>query len=282
MIEKEEWILVLVGAFILPHGSMILNPEKKNLPQGAKDLHYAMQKVRKLIENLNAELCVLITPHGFCLNEDFGLYFNEKAAGTAEWEGEYKEYQVEVQLNRKLTQKLFNDLKEEGIPVSTIVSYTSNAAFPLRWGEVVPLYFLKKISLNYMIISIPTRRYEHGLEMIPELQTMGKFLKDFIENLEERIIVIISADLAHTHSHDGPYSFSTTAAQFDNYIEEYIKTQEETFLLEKAGNILNQALACGFAGIVISQQLLLNSGLQAKILIRNHPSYYGMMIVTYI
>ncbi len=273
--------MVLVGAFILPHGSMVLDIEKENLPEGAIELNKEMLKVGEIVKKLNPKLCLLITPHGICLNNDFGLYWNETASGSAEWEGEYTEYQIQVPLNRKTTEALFKFLKRGEIPVSTIVSYTPSAPIPLRWGEAVPLYFLQEIDMDHIIMSIPTRRYNQAPEMIPELLNVGTLLKEFIENLKERTVVIISADLAHTHSHDGPYNFSDTAEEFDSLIEQYIQTQDEKLLLTDASKLLNHALACGFAGIVISHNLLRNSNLQAEILIRNHPSYYGMMVVKY-
>lgn len=33
--------------------------------------------------------------------------------------------------------------------------------------------------------------------------------------LQERVVVVISADLAHTHSADGPYGYSPAAQPFD-------------------------------------------------------------------
>ena len=273
--------MVLVGAFILPHGSIVLDIDKENLPEGAIELNKEIRKVGKIVKKLDPELCLLITPHGICLNHDFGLYWNETASGSAEWENEYTDYQIEVPLNRKTTETLFNFLKKSEIPVSMIVSYTPSASIPLRWGEVVPLYFLQETVMDHIIMSIPTRRYDQASEMIPELLNVGTLLKEFIETLQQRTIVIISADLAHTYSHDGPYGFSDTAEEFDNLIEQYIQSRDETLLLTDASKLLNQALACGYAGIVISHNLLRNSNLQAEILIRNHPIYYGMMVVMY-
>ena len=43
----------------------------------------------------------------------------------------------------------------------------------------------------------------------------GADLYDFLEGLSERVVVIISADLAHTHLKDGPYGYSNASEPFD-------------------------------------------------------------------
>ena len=43
----------------------------------------------------------------------------------------------------------------------------------------------------------------------------GSDLYSYLEPLQERVVVIISADLAHTHLASGPYGYSSDAAPFD-------------------------------------------------------------------
>ena len=45
--------------------------------------------------------------------------------------------------------------------------------------------------------------------------TPGSLLCDQLLLLQKRIVVLISADLAHTHDKDGPYGYSSAAEPFD-------------------------------------------------------------------
>jgi len=90
---------VLKGIYVLPHGSMILDPLKENLPKPAIELNKKMNEVAKKIESLEPDLCILVTPHGIALSHDYGLYMNRTAVGTAEWEGEWKEYNVKINID---------------------------------------------------------------------------------------------------------------------------------------------------------------------------------------
>ena len=120
-------------------------------------------------------------------------------------------------------------LETQGLNASGITAYTESEPFPLRWGEVTPLWFLSDIpakmkhrsdnlpsteqprivsghvDIPQMILSIPTRRNLDSEIMVPELLEFGSRLYEQLEALEERVVVLISSDLAHTHLASGPY-----------------------------------------------------------------------------
>ena len=52
---------------------------------------------------------------------------------------------------------------------------------------------------------MPRKRLGNEVEMIPELFQIGKDLNDFFAKMEERVVVVISGDLAHTHNHSYPF-----------------------------------------------------------------------------
>ncbi|WP_455140673.1 DODA-type extradiol aromatic ring-opening family dioxygenase [Candidatus Hodarchaeum mangrovi] len=274
--------MVLSGVFIFPHGSLILNPTKKGVSKSVKTLNHKMIEIAGNIKNLDPNLCILITPHGISLSHDYGFYVNETAKGTAEWEGDYAEYKTQISLDIKRTNELYQKLQEKKLPLSTITAFTSSVNAPLRWGEVVPLYFLEKISMKYIIFSLPTRRYSQIKNMTFELLQIGDSLRDFAQKSSEKVIIIISADLAHTHDKNGPYGFSEKAEEFDQIIEKWVKEGgQEDILLDQASSILDEALVCGFAGFIIVQGILKKTQLRSNFYLRAHPTYYGMMIASF-
>lgn len=135
--------------------------------------------------------------------------------------------------------------------------------------------------MKYIIMTLPTRRYDQAKEMIPELLNLGTSLVDYFDKSDKRTIALISGDLAHTHSQDGPYKFSEKAEEFDQIIEHWVITGDKNLLLSGAKNILDEALCCGFPGLIILQGLLEKSNLNPRFLIRAHPSYYGMLVASF-
>ena len=147
--------MVFLGAFFLPHGAMILDPNKENLPSSAKNLHEAMKQVTSQIEALNPDLIFLSTPHGLNLSKSFGLYANNKAQGNSEWNEMWKEFSVLVNLDIDVSASLCNELELQKVPVEMICSHTGLGPSVLRWGEVVPLYFMPPGERRYVIMSVP-------------------------------------------------------------------------------------------------------------------------------
>eukprot|EP00041_Stephanoeca_diplocostata_P026485 m.715197 g.715197 ORF g.715197 m.715197 type:complete len:214 (-) comp22978_c0_seq7:3359-4000(-) len=115
--------------------------------------------------------------------------------------------------------------------VSALLSFADSEPVALRWGEVVPLHFMRRTlahvqqsemgsknggdATRVAILSIPTRRYKHDLEMIPGLLDLGGKIGAYLQASPLRVAVVVSADLAHTHQASGPYGFSPAAKPFD-------------------------------------------------------------------
>lgn len=276
--------LPLVGSFILPHGAIILDPSKEGTPEKAKDLHKGMLQVNKTIESVQPEYIFLTTPHSIALSQDFTLYLNEGGEGNAEWKGKYTEFQVQVPFAQDLTSTLLDYLEKKNLPVSGVTTFTPSVNAPLRWGSAVPLWFLRDLSPqpSYILLSQPTRRHEEPVKMIPETLELGRTLKTFFDALDKKVIVIISADLAHTHSQNGPYQYSQHAEPFDELIHEWASTLDKNTLIGKASKKLQEALCCGYIGFVMLQGLLEDTNVQPEVLMRANPTYYGMLIAEYV
>jgi len=145
----------LVGVAYLPHGTMLLDPNREDLPDGAKSLHTSCMKISDKIAEINPDLLILLTPHGINLHQAFNIYqpgvSNSKAIGNAEWNNQWTDYSVDVNLDGEISQDLYSYLKQRLARVEGMLSFAGLSA-PLRWGEVVPLYFaLHKLALKTQI-----------------------------------------------------------------------------------------------------------------------------------
>jgi aromatic ring-opening dioxygenase LigB subunit len=263
----------MLAAFLLPHGALILDPKhdhnlrsKDDADLGpridAQTLHDASIICAQNIANLQPDIILLITPHGITLENDFGVYLNETARGTAEWKEEYHSYTASVSIDCEASSALIKHLKQNQIAVQGIVGHSRGEPAQLRWGEVVPLYFVQFATLKpkYVILSIPARRSHE--DMTDELTKLGSLLNEFFLSNEsvqgKRSVVIVSGDLAHTHSVSpsipipkGVLGTSESAGPYDDAIQQWISTGESRFLLEEAKTHLNQAKSCGHSGFII-------------------------------
>lgn len=274
----------IVGAYILPHGSMILDPEKENISEEAIALHHEMKKIAQEIDGLNPDIIFLTTPHSIALSNDFALYLNQGGLGTAEWKGDYKDFIVQILFDQDLTNELLAYLHEKQRAISGLACFTAGIQAPLRWGEAVPLWFLRELSPEpkYLLLSQPLRRLDQPEGLIPQALTLGGDLQEFFESHEQRIVVIISADLSHTHQQEGPYGYNDEAEPSDMLYEQWANSLDKSILTKTLVPKLEHSLCCGFIGFTILQGMIGDQDFSSEVVIRTTPSYYGMMIARFL
>ncbi|XP_046565316.1 LOW QUALITY PROTEIN: uncharacterized protein LOC124274030 [Haliotis rubra] len=287
----------LLAGYVMPHGGIALDPTHFNTTNTtsraeAWELHKACVAVGQQIDEIAPDLIFLSTPHGISDLRNFGFYLNPEAQGGADTDNCQCPpccYNVSVGLDVNVSQRLVGKFGYDR-NVSGISGYgppgQSSEPFPLRWGEVIPLHFVGGPGLSrtrVVILSQPSRRYTEQVAMIPELLKLGSDLYTYLEGLSERVVMIISADLAHTHLADGPYGYSNTSEPFDLAVGEWAGSLDEHALLVTASQLVDRALSCGYTGLVMMHGVFSAGGLsswQPDLLVNHHPSYYGMMVAS--
>lgn len=199
-----------VGAAILPHGAMIFDGDPNSdsaacrernstmPPDLIKDcsaLYSSCERAADLVAEMNAEVVLLVTPHGISLcSGALAVYMTNAACGNALWNDTWQDIEVSVPLDAHLSGQLLDFVQKQGLKADGIIPFSRMEA-PLRWGEVVPLWFVnRKIDsdkVKYIVLSVG--RQSESFEVI------GKALHDFASTLHQRLVVVISGDLAHTH-----------------------------------------------------------------------------------
>ena len=208
-----------------------------------------------------------------------------------------------------------------GNKVSGLTSYGGYADTPLRYGEVIPLSFFLgrtesedhdwvmvntkeeegegydltrgKSNPPCIILSLPNRRYTEGPNMVDEMLRIGADLAKYLDSIPDRFALVVSADLAHTHESSGPYGYSPAAQPFDDACAAWARDLDGPPLLETARELLSDAKSCGYLGLVILHGALnelaskgndanLGNSWQCKLHTISHPTYYGMMVSSYI
>eukprot|EP00118_Oscarella_pearsei_P003893 m.16192 g.16192 ORF g.16192 m.16192 type:complete len:338 (+) comp26774_c0_seq2:831-1844(+) len=308
----------VVGAFVMPHGGIALDPtqfpsDNATLVEQAWRLHDACLDVAKVVSQLSPDVVLVSTPHGIADLKSFVFYLNENAYGKADTDNCRCPpccHDIAVSMDAELARKLTDYLQARTPNVSGLSAFgppsKNSQTFPLMWGEVIPLHFtLGSTGLNkttdVVILSQPSRRYNHSVEMIGELVKLGEDMYSYLSSQPERIAIIISGDLAHTHLKSGPYGYSPSAEPFDEACGLWADTLNGDYLTKVAAEYVDKALSCGYTGFVMLQGLLssgyeaslqvhflqvvlsLCRGTWAPILYANyHPSYYGMMVASFL
>jgi aromatic ring-opening dioxygenase LigB subunit len=297
-----------------------------------------------LSRHVDPDLIFLSTPHGIALSNDFGIYLGSKASGSADigkdlHNASYPPYRVHlptIALDPRLSQQLVDELIALQQNVSAIqVSADNSFDIPLQWAEVIPLMLipprqkqsrsplgasspLRQRHLDgavsststqprrHLILSQPLRRYTHVTDMVSELVALGRMLREWIDARPERIAVVISGDMSHTHRPDGPYGYSEMSVVFDAAVGQWAADpcHQAVSLLEEARSLQPEALSCGFTGMVLLHGMLCSgehddddhmddpngdedhgfdqpTAWDAHVWANRNVTYYGMMVASY-
>ena len=130
--------------------------------------------------------------------------------------------------------------------------------------------------MHVLVFSQPERRYNHSVAMVPELLRVGGTLHGELARSDARVAVVISADLAHTHLASGPCGFSKA------------HRSHIAPLLETAARYAQDALSCGYTGIVMLEGLLAAAARAGNAFVVEqvegpyHPTYYGMLVALFL
>jgi aromatic ring-opening dioxygenase LigB subunit len=299
--------------------------------QVADKIATSSRQAAQWVLDQSPDIVMLTTPHGLQLDYDYGIYHSRQGSGQVMLgqdlispassncntnepcnSANRMPYNVTLDSIDLVDPSVSNNLLQwlqPNYPVAAIYSPNDEVAIPLYWGEIIPLLFLQQskqttvsrsrkqqqsnFSLPYqpLIWTFPHRRYQHSPEMVPELLEMGAEIMSWIRQRPERIAVVISGDLSHTHLANGPYGYSNTSTVYDTAIGTWLKScmdpcgpNAEAALLETARSLQTSALSCGFTGYVMWHGMMkcqhgstaFTTKFESTLLALGNVTYYGM------
>ena len=177
---------------------------KQALPESLKEdvqtLYRATREAAEMAKCTKPEVIFLNTPHGVRLSDHFAVYLNSRAKGNAEWNGQWTEYDVDVALDVDTAKAFLEHLQGDSIPAEGVAPF-SPCESPLRWGEVVPLWFFRDLTsagVKLVIFNNPLSKMRKN-EPLSEVTKVGTSIARFLNGLQQRILYLVSGDLAHSH-----------------------------------------------------------------------------------
>ncbi|MBN2897183.1 MAG: AmmeMemoRadiSam system protein A [Clostridia bacterium] len=237
----------LLKGYIVPHPPILVmgtEGEKAKIEATQK----AYEEISKEIGTSDADIVVLITPHGpvfvdgLCVYDgnrisgDFSRFGHREITGIWDNDLEYIEKLQEKATAHDITLvKIDDDLMN-----------TFNIPDALDHGAMVPLHMLAQGLSDKKIVVI-----NYGLLPVETLYQFGQLITETLEEQHKKGIVIASGDLSHYLSEDGPYGFREEGEAFDKaYVQAFEKGDWESLLFVEK-HLLVQAGECGKRSIEI-------------------------------
>jgi aromatic ring-opening dioxygenase LigB subunit len=265
----------IVFGVIAPHARRLL-PEFKTKPDEMPLTSQALQRIGTRLENHKPDTIIILTPHGIRVEGAISISVSENASGSLG-----AKVSTRFKVDQLLARAISNNALSCGIPIAKC-TYGASSGFssslPLDWGAIVPLRLLEKFfdPQSQVIVVCPSR-------LLPRQQLFdfGRGIASITSQSPKRVVLIASADQAHTHHASGPYGFSESASEFDHLIVELVCQDKLERLLDVDINLIKKAIPDSYWQMLILAGAMQIQPLCGEFLSYEVSSYFGMLCALY-
>jgi aromatic ring-opening dioxygenase LigB subunit len=263
--------MTLIYACIAPHAGDLI-PETVGDQNKVIRTRQAMQAMGGKLELLGPETIVIINPHGFRVENAISVSIAER--GTADWAPDVK---LDFDMDVELAHSVADRAQELNVPVVRYIYGSSGGPdcfIPLDWGAVVPLYFM-----GHRYLKKPKIVHITPMRLLP-YQThydFGRALGEVIRESDKRIALIASADQGHAHHINGPYGYDPASAEYDQWMQETIRTHRLHNLLLANSRLVEDGKPDSLWPTLILAGALSENPMQVRVLSYEVNVYFGIM-----
>lgn len=237
----------LLKGYIVPHPPLLVmgsETEKEKI----LDTMTAYQLIKEEIKQSDAELVVVITPHGPLFVDGLCVYDKARLTGNFSKFG-HKEITASWDNDNSFIEALQKKTMSHGIPFVKLdakIIEEFDLSSDLDHGAMVPLSMLGDALEDKKVVVI-----NYGLLAVDTLYQFGQLLTSTLEEQNKKTIIVASGDLSHYLSKDGPYGLREEGVIFDKlYVEAFEKGNWQQLLFVD-DDLLDQAGECGKRSIEV-------------------------------
>lgn len=236
------------GFYLLPHPPIVIPELGKGEESKIRNTSNAFREIAKEVEKKAPNTIILITPHGTMFNDAINLVYEDNLKGSLKQFG-VSNVNMEIQMNKSLTNKIFEIANEGNIPV--VMSNKEflrdyNITLSLDHGAMVPLYFINQHYSDYSLVHIT---YSPIADV--ELYKFGTAIKRAVDESNEKTIIIASGDLSHRLKEEGPYDYSPFGEKFDNEFLHHLQEGNVVNIFKMDKKTVQNAGECGRRSVLI-------------------------------
>jgi len=265
----------IAGTFIFPHPPIMVEEVGRDEAKRVTGSIDGAMEASERIAGIKPDTIVIITPHGTLFRDAMTIASDEKLAGSLSRFGA-PGVKLTFDNDLELVDKIMEQADKKGtycIPMNEDVKKTYKLEPGLDHGTIVPLYFVNKKYNNFKLVHIT-------YSLLPRDQhyKLGTAIKDAVEQLERKVVVIASGDLSHRLTKDAPAGFSPQGKEFDKKYIELIAAGEIRKLLSMPAEFLESAGECAYNSTVVLMGCLDGCSVKGEILSYEGPFGVGYCI----
>jgi len=258
----------IVFSAIVPHSPLLMPLIGK---ENRKRLDDTLKAYKKLEEDLyasQAEIILVISPHGPGNPDSFTMNLNPKFICTFE---EFGDLTTKIEITGDVGDAYkIREKMETSVPLQLI------SVEKLDHGVSIPLYLLASHMPQVKVIPI----YYSGLDLEAHFK-FGQELKKELVRLNARIAVVASGDLSHRLTKEAPAGYSAKGKKFDKKIIDQLLAGQTKDIIATDKKVIEEAQECGLKSIAILLGVLDGIKNEPELLAYEFPFGVGYMTMNF-
>ncbi|QNB47485.1 AmmeMemoRadiSam system protein A [Thermanaerosceptrum fracticalcis] len=238
----------------------------------------AMERLARLIKVTNPQVLVAVTPHGHVFSDAVTITALDTLEGDLSQFGAPR-VKVKYDLDLAGAQSIVEQCRIEDIPCALLdkdVLSSYRLSPKMDHGLVVPFSFIEKAGWQGKIIPV-----NMGLLPYEELYHFGKILRDVLNGLERKWVLLISGDLSHRLTLNAPAGYSPRGAVFDEIIRQCVREADIKRVFSLSQDLIEEAGECGLRPLVMGLGAMDGYEVKAEELSYEAPFGVGYLVAKF-
>lgn len=261
----------VLAAFMVPHPPMVVPDVGRGSEEQVRETITAYERVADEIAALSPETIIITSPHSIMYADYFHISPGHRAKGSF---ASFRAAQVRFDelYDEELVEEICRLAAAEDFPAGTLGERDKM----LDHGTMVPLWFIRNKYIEGEIVRI-------GLSGLPlaEHYRLGMLIREAVDNLGRRAVLIGSGDLSHKLQDYGPYGFAPEGPVYDERIMDVMGRAAFGELFDFDDGFCDKAAECGHRSFVILAGALDGEAVRAEKLSHQDVTGVGYGICTF-
>lgn len=261
----------ILAAYAVPHPPLIVpdvgHGQERDIQATIDAYHLVAQRVAAH----RPDTIVVTSPHAPAFADGFYV-----SGGTAAF-GDMATFNapqatVEATHDQLLAEAIRRCAQAAGVPTAPCPPQDAT----LDHATFVPLWFVNERYTDYQLVRIGLS----GLDAESH-RMLGRAIRQAVEELDRRVVLIASGDLSHRLKEDGPYGFAPEGPEFDQACMDILAQGRLNGLFEFEAPLLAGAAECGLGSFQIMAGALAESTYEAEVLSYEGPFGVGYGVAAF-
>jgi AmmeMemoRadiSam system protein A len=261
----------ILSGYLMPHPPLIIPEIGGGEERKIQNTIDAMNDIGRDVKSLAPDTIVVITPHGNLFRDAVTVNCDRHLKGDFGSFG-YTNIKMEFDNDFELANMIVENSEKHNISAIRVDEELKNDYMldsRIDHGTMVPLHFVVNHYSDFKLVHIT-----YGILSNEALYKFGKIVRDTVEELDLRAVVIASGDLSHKLIKSAPAGYSPKGKGFDESIMKYIENNNRLGIMSVDETYADEAGECGLRSLQILMGVL--DGLETDNKVLSYEGPFGV------